>query len=129
MEKPELPLFAILVDNLGMSQRQRLAAARLLRRSKEEIAAEADAARLLLREPQQQVYLVASRDPVSPSSFGADCIWATDVENAMRRTEKHRRQEGEYAVDAQDLVDLADSIRQLMHHAKNVTPGEEDDNY
>jgi hypothetical protein len=129
MKKLELPLFAILIHELKMSQRQRFAATRLLRKSEEEIAAEAKAARAALREPKEQVYMVSSRDPISPTSFGSDCIWGTDVEDAMKRTEQHRRQEGEYAIDARDLVNLADEIGELVSHARNVRPGEEDDEY
>lgn len=73
--------------------------------------------------------MVSSRDPVSPTSFGCDCIWGADVEDAMKRTEKHRRQDGEYAVDARDLVNLAEEIGELLSHARNVRPGEEDGNY
>lgn len=129
MKKPELPLLKILVYELRMSQRQRLAAARFLRMSEQEIEAEAKAACEMLRETKEQVYMVSSRDPVSPTSFGSDCIWATDVKNAMRRTEEHRRQEGEYAVDAQDLVNLAEMIGELLSHHRNVRRGQEDDEY
>lgn len=127
MKRPELALLKVLVHELQMSQRQRLAAARFLRLSEQEIAAEAKAARDDLRGAKQHVYIVESRDPVCATSTGSDCIWAEDVEDAKKRTEQYRRQEGEYATHVLDLVDLADEIGDLLSHARNVRPGKEDD--
>jgi hypothetical protein len=36
----------------------------------------------------------------------------------MKRTEKHRQQDGEYVVDARDLVNLAEEIGEVLPYAE-----------